>query len=124
MANNQRVGGTIQFQIDGAIYSAKGVFTYNIGRSKKDAVIGADAVHGFKEMPQVPFIEGAITDNPDLDLAALASAVDVTAYLSLANGKGCILKNAWNASESTVSTEEGEIPIRFEAKTGEEVSAS
>ena len=63
MANN-RVGGIIELKVNSSLLSAKGNFTYNIGRNKKEAVLGADNVHGYKEMPQVPFIEGEITDNP------------------------------------------------------------
>jgi hypothetical protein len=42
------------------------------GALKREAVIGADAVHGFKEMPQASFIEGEIADSADLRPDALA----------------------------------------------------
>lgn len=120
--SEQRVGGILQLQVNGAIYDAKGNFSYNLGRGKKEAVLGADRVHGYKEMPQVPFIEGAITDNETIDLDELVSMKGVTVSLKLANGKSIMLRNAWFAGEGTGSTEEGEFPVRFEAKTGEEIS--
>jgi len=119
---DQRVGGTLQLQINGAIQDAKGNFSYNIGRAKRDAVVGADRVHGYKEVPQVPFIEGEITDHPDVDLKALLDTKDATIFLTLANGKGCTLYHAWYAGEGTVTTEEGAIPVRFESKTADEVA--
>jgi hypothetical protein len=82
--------------------------------------VGADAVHGYKEVPQVPFIEGKITDSSDLDLAELCDVVDATVTLELANGKVIVLRDAWYAGEGTVDTDEGEIGVRFEGKSADE----
>ena len=41
----------------------RGTFTYHLGIPKREAVIGPDRVHGYKEMPQVAYIEGAITES-------------------------------------------------------------
>jgi len=120
MAN--RVGGIIELKVDGAILSAKGNFTYNLGRPMREAVVGADAVHGYKETPQVPFIEGEITDNANLNLEALVNTTDATVYLRLANGKIIVLRQAWFAGEGTGNTEEGNIAVRFEGMSGEEIA--
>lgn len=121
MANELRRGGTIFLKINGEIYSAKGNFTYNLGAPKRDAIIGADAVHGYKEVPQIPFIEGEITDNPTLDLEALATLENATVTLELANGKVITLRDAWHAGEGTGNTEEGNIAVRFEGMSADEV---
>jgi hypothetical protein len=118
--SGQRRGGLISVQANGTIYNAKGAFTYNLGQPKRDPVVGSDGVHGYTEKPQIAFIEGAITDREDLDLAALLTMTDATVTLQLAVGKIVILRNAWYASEGTGNTEEGEIPFRFEGKSGEE----
>ena len=120
MAN--RVGGIIELKIDGAIYNAKGNFTYNLGRPMREGVIGADAVHGFKETPQVAFIEGEITDRADMSLDSLTGTTGATVYLRLANGKIIVLRDAWFAGEGTGNTEEGNIAVRFEGMSGEEVA--
>jgi hypothetical protein len=120
MAN--RVGGIIELKINGAIQSAKGNFTYNLGRNRKEAVIGADRVHGYKETPQVGFIEGEITDRDTLDLEGMVNITSATVYLRLANGKIIVLRQAWFAAEGTGNTEEGNIGIRFEGMSGEEIS--
>src|SRR5690606_31032277 len=86
-AMSQRRGGLIQFQVNGEIQDAKGNFTYNLGRPQREAIIGADGVHGYKETPQVPFIEGEITDRGNLDLDKLVSTTGATVTLELANGK-------------------------------------
>lgn len=120
MAN--RVGGIIELKINGQQFSAKGSFTYNLGRPKKEAVIGADNVHGYKEIPQVAFIEGEITDNANLNMEALVNTKDATIYLRLANDKLIALREAWFAAEGTGNTEEGNIGVRFEGISAEEIS--
>jgi predicted heme/steroid binding protein len=71
MSNNpNRRAGRIYFKVDGTQYDAKGSFSYNLGADKRDGIVGADGVHGYKAMPQVPFIEGAVTDRPVKEPAA------------------------------------------------------
>ena len=116
-----RIGGTAYLRINGVQRKMVGNWTYNIGNSKREAVIGPDGVHGYKEMPQAPFAEGEITDQSDLDLADFQGLEDVTLTLELANGKTVVINNAWYASDGNASTEEGKIPVRFEGLSGEEV---
>jgi hypothetical protein len=116
-----RIGGIIRIKVDGTQYNAKGNFSYRINPAKKEMVVGSDEVHGYKEMPQVPFIEGAITDRSQLDVQALQSVVDATITLELANGKVIVLREAVYASEGAIDTEEGEIEARFEGISGEEI---
>ena len=121
MPPNRRVGGVILFKLDGELFQAKGSFTYDLGIPKRDAVVGSDAPHGFKEMPKVPFIEGALTDSSELDLKSLLEFRDGTATLELANGKVIVLREAYYAGEGNPNTEEGEIPLRIEGLRGEEI---
>lgn len=116
-----RVGGIIEVKANGELYSAKGSWTYNLGRPKRESIVGSDAVHGYKEMPQVPFIEGAVTDRNDLDLTSLLELSDATVTLQLANGKIIVLRNAVFAADGNVTTEEGEVEVRFEGQSAEEV---
>ena len=118
----QRRAGLIQVQINGEIQDAKGNWTYNLGRPMREALIGADRVHGFKETPQVAFIEGEITDRGSLDLAALAQMQDATVTLTMQTGKMFVLSEAWFAGEGTANTEEANIAVRFEGASGEEIS--
>jgi len=117
----QRRGGIIFLQINGEIFDAKGNFTYNLGRPMREAIVGADTVHGYKETPQVAFIEGEITDRGTLDLNSLVMLTGATVTLELANGKVIVLRDAWFAGEGTGNTEEGNIAVRFEAQSAEEV---
>lgn len=119
---NQRRAGLIQLQVNGEVYDAKGSFSYNLGRVKRDGIVGSDGVHGYKETPQIPFIEGAITDRGSLDVAALVNGTDLTVTLTLGNGKVIVLRDAWFAGEGTASSEEAEIPVRWEGANAEEIS--
>lgn len=117
---NQRRAGIIHIKMNGEAQDAKGAFSYNLGRPKRDAIVGSDSVHGYTETPQVKFIEGAITDRGSLDLEALVTGEDLTITLELANGKTIVLGEAWWAGEGTVSTEQAEIPVRWEGAECEE----
>lgn len=117
----QRRAGLIQFKINGEIYDAKGNFTYNLGRPKRDSIVGADRVHGYMEKPQVAFIEGEITDRGELDLDALLNMVGATVTLTLGTtpSKTIALRDACYAAEGTGNSEEGNIPVRFEGEAEE-----
>ncbi len=116
---NQRVAGLIQLAVNGEQYDAKGNFSYNLGAPKREAVVGSDRVHGFRETPQVAFIEGAITDRGSLDVSQLVGGEGLTVTLTLGNGKMIVLRNAWFAGEGTGSSEEGEIAVRWEGSAEE-----
>lgn len=118
---SRRIGGIIEIKANGEIYDAKGNFTYNLGKNKREAVVGMDRTHGYKEEPQVAMIEGAITDRNDLDVATLLELCDATITLTLANGKVVVLRDAWFAGEGNITTEEGEIEARFEGIDAEEI---
>lgn len=122
MSDANRVAGTIEFQINGTAYKAVGNFTYNLGKKKREAVPGADSVHGYKEMPQPAFIEGEIRTIEGLEIAQIISITNSTILLTLATGQRIMLADAWQEAEGTGATEEGTLPIRFcSASEGEEV---
>jgi hypothetical protein len=117
-----RRAGIIQFQVNGVLYDAKGNYSYNLGRPVREAIVGADGIHDYKETPQVAFVEGEVTDSATLDLDALVRLTGVTVTLQTGNGKVIALNNAWFAGEGTGNTEEGNIAIRFESGSAEEIT--
>lgn len=114
--SNNRRAGRVYLKINGSLHDAKGSFSYNLGQDKREGIVGADGIHGYKETPQVPFIEGVITDRGDIDLELLAGDDHVTVTLELVNGKTIVLANAWFAGEGTVTTAEAEIAVRWESR--------
>lgn len=123
MAGENLVGGIIELKVNGEIQNAKGNFKYNLGKQKREAIVGADRVHGYKGLPQAPYIEGEITDRSNLDVEAFLNIDNGTITLSLANGKVIVLKEAWYAADGDIETEEGNIQVRFEGMSAEEVRA-
>ena len=120
MPGENRVSGAAYFKVGGVQHRMGGSFTYNLGSPKREPKMGPDGVHGYKEMPQAPFIEGEITDASDLDLKAMQALDNETVTLELANGKTILLHNAWHAADGNVGTEEGNIQTRWEGLEAEE----
>ncbi len=117
----KRLGGIIKFKIDGELYPAKGSFEYSLGTEKREEIIGADGVHGFKTTPQVAYISGSITDFKELDIQKFFEIEDATVILELANGKTIVLREATYAGDAKASSEEGEIEVRFIGTSAEEI---
>lgn len=120
---SQRIAGMLAVQVNGEVFQGKGNWSYNLGRPMREAIVGTNSIHGFKETPQVPFIEGEITDRGDLDLSALVQVTRATVTLRLGNGKMVVLRRAWFAGEGTANTEESNVEVRFEGLQAEEVAA-
>lgn len=116
-----RIAGIIALKVNGTQYLAKGNFTYNIGKPKREGVVGSDGTHGYKETPQIAFIEGEITDRSDISLETLLATTGATVTLELGNGKVIVLRDAWYAADGTFNTEEGNGQVRFEGMSGEEI---
>jgi hypothetical protein len=120
---NQIRGGTVQVQADGVVLEVKGDVEYNLGRPKYEPIMGPFGVVGWKQVAQVPFVELEITDSDETDLDALLTIKNATVTLDLANGKAAVFQNAIQVGEGTANTGEGNVKLRFEAKSAEEVPA-
>jgi len=107
--------GMVTLKVDGDIYRAKGNFTYNLGRPTREAIQGEDGIHGYREQAQVAYIEGEVTDQPDLSLDRLTTLDGVTITLELNSGKVIVLSDAWYAGDGNAETQEGNINVRFES---------
>ena len=119
---NRRVGGIIFLKLNGTLLQAKGEFTYNLGVNKREAVIGSDTIHGFKEEPQPSQIEGAITDSDELDVQTILETRDATVTLQLANGKSVVMREAFYAGDGNVTSSEGEIEFMMQGISAEEIT--
>lgn len=120
MANN-RVAGVAYLAVNGTQYPIRGKWKHNILPTKREGIVGQDGVHGYKEMPRQPMMQGDVTDLGSISLEELHRITDATITLELANGKVYILRNAWMAEESEVDTEEGQFQLTFQGLSGDEV---
>ena len=119
MPGNRRAG-VLFLKIDGIQHDVMGNWTYNLGQPKREAIVGPDRVQGYKETPQVAYLEGEITDAGELDVAKLLNLTDTTTTLELANGKTIVHRNGWYAGDGNIGTENANIQIRIEALSAEE----
>lgn len=108
--------GRYTIKANGIRLRGKGASDYQMGYDKREGIVGSDAIHGPKEMPQVPYIELAITNGDDIDLKTLLNQRNVTITLEQNNGKTVVGKDMWFAGDGTVNTEEGEIACRWECE--------
>ncbi|TXH34064.1 MAG: phage tail protein [Rhodospirillaceae bacterium] len=121
MADN-RIAGVCYLKADGQQFALKGDLTINIDKVTRTGVAGADRVHGFTETVNIPFISGTVSLTSDLSIEKLQEMTDVTVVAELANGKSYILRNAWSAESRELNASEGQTPVRFEGKSGEELT--
>jgi hypothetical protein len=118
-----RVAGIAFLKVDGQMYPLRGNFTVSPSALERAGIAGQDYVHGYSELPRVPYIEGDITTVPDLSLEGLEAMVDVTVTAELANDSVYVLKEAWCRSALEINSREGQFRVRFEGTTCEEILA-
>jgi len=118
----QRIAGVAYMKVDGALYPLRGNFTVSPSALERTGISGQDYVHGYSEMPRVPFIEGDVSLDPALSVDDIESAVDVTVTAELANGKVYVLREAWCRSALELNTREGQTRVRFEGVSCDEIS--
>lgn len=111
-----KIGGVAYLKVDGTQYALRGNLVVSPDPFEREGVAGQDGVHGFKETPVVPYIEGDITDMGGLSLEKLRAIVDNTITVELANGKTYVARNAWIAGKRELNTAEGTTKARFESK--------
>ena len=113
--------GKVEVSINDEKYDIYGDWTCGLGTPKRDALIGADTVHGYSETQQVAFIEGSIRRRPGLSLKTLFKITGATITLEEAVGT-TMLTDAWYAGDASFATEAGGATVRFEsAIEGEEI---
>lgn len=121
MANN-RIAGVAYVKYDGRQLPIRGSWKVNFAKLKREGISGQDRVHGYKEMPSVPSIEGEVSSTAEVSLPALLAITDATVTLEAANGKVYVLRNAWTAEDYTLETEDGKISVKFEGMDVDELA--
>ena len=75
---------------------------------------GQDGVHGFQELPRVPYIEGDLSLVPGLSLEMLDGEIDVQVVAQLANGHTYTLVGGVCKSALEANTRDGQVKVRWE----------
>jgi hypothetical protein len=116
------VAGIAFLFVDGNQYPLRGNFMVDPSSIDRTGIVGQDGVHGFQELPVVPFIEGDVTLDPALNIEDVEAIFDATVQADLINGHSYVLRNAWTAGRRNLNTREGLVRIRFEGMACQEIS--
>jgi hypothetical protein len=106
--------GTAYLKVDGNQYPLKGNLTVSGSAVERTGIAGQDYVHGYQELPRVPYIEGDVSTLPEVSTEFLESVINATVTAVLINGKVYTLSNAWTKGPLDVNTHDGQFRIRFE----------
>ena len=106
----QRIAGIAFLTVDGQQMALRGNFTVSPSPVERTMIAGQDGVHGYQELPRVPYIEGLLNETDSTVIAQLANQMQYT--LTGATCKGGFENNA----------RDGQVRVRWEGLTCEEVS--
>ena len=109
-----RVAGIAYLKVDGQQYDLVGNFSVSPSMIERAMLAGQDGVHGYSEMPRVPYIEGDIRLAPGLTVAQLDAMTNVTVTTELANGSTYSLQQAVTTAAHTINTRDGIVHVKWE----------
>ena len=122
MAN--RIAGIAFLKVDGRQYPLRGNFTVSPTAVERAGIAGQDYVHGYSELPRVPFIEGDVSLDPALAMEDVERTISATVTAELANGTIYVLREAWCRSAFDLNTHDGMVRVRFEGASCDEVATA
>jgi hypothetical protein len=117
----QKIAGTAFLKIDGDQLALRGNFTVSPSVIERTMLAGQDGVHGFQELPRVPYIEGDISTMPNIFLEDIERQTNVTVVAQLANGMQYTLIGATCKAGFENNTRDGQFRARWEGVWCEEL---
>ena len=118
----QRFAGIAYLTVDGDQKALRGNFTVSPSSVERTMIAGQDGVHGYQELPRVPYIEGDLSTVPGLSLEALEAETDVTVVAQLANGMMYSLTGGTCKAGFENNTRDGQVRVRWEGLACQEIS--
>jgi hypothetical protein len=118
----QRIAGIAFLTVDGDQLALRGNFTVSPSPVERTMIAGQDGVHGYQELPRVPYIEGDLSTVPGLSLETLLTETDSTVVAQLANGMQYVLTSATCKGGFENNTRDGQVRVRWEGLTCEEMA--
>ena len=118
----QRIAGVAFITVNGEQMALRGNLTISPSAVERTMLAGQDGVHGYQELPRVPYIEGDLSTVPGLSLETLIAETDVTVVAQLANNMQYVLTSATCKGGFENNTRDGQVRVRWEGITCEEMS--
>jgi len=119
-----RIAGIAFWMVDGVQLAVRGNLEVMPSRQERTGIAGQDSIHGYSELPIVPFISGDVSTIEGTSVEDIDAVTDSTITAELANGTVFVLRNAWRAERSTVNTRDGQFNVRFEGMSCDELVAN
>ena len=120
---SNRFAGIAYWYADGRQLALRGNMEIMPSRFERTGIAGQDAVHGYSELPVVPYISGDVSTLEGTAVEDVDAITDATITVEAANGTVWVLRNAWRAERSTVNTRDGQFHVRFEGMKLDELVA-
>src|SRR5215469_2873023 len=117
-----RFAGIAYLSVDGRQYQLRGNFTVSPSPVERTMIAGQDGVHGYQELPRVPYIEGDLSTVPGLLLDDLEAETDVTVIAQLANGMQYTLTGGTCKAGFENNTRDGQVRVRWEGLACQELT--
>jgi uncharacterized protein YlzI (FlbEa/FlbD family) len=121
---SNRFAGVAYWSVDGRQLAVRGNLEVMPSRYERTGIAGQDAVHGYSELPVVPYVAGDVSTLEGTSVEAIDAVTDSTITVEAANGSVYVLRNAWRAERSTVNTRDGQFHVRFEGMSCDELVAA
>lgn len=118
----QRIAGTAYLKVNGALYPLRGNFTISPSALERAMLAGQDYIHGFSELPRVPFISGDVSLVRELSMDDVENIVDATVTAELANDKTYVLREACCTSALELNARDGQVRVTFQGVSCDELS--
>jgi len=117
----QRFAGIAYLKVDGDQYPLRGNFTVSPSPLERAMIAGQDYVHGYSELPRVPYIEGDVSLVPELSTEDVERVINSTVTAELANGKVYVLRQACCKAAFDLNAHDGLVRVRFEGVSCDEI---
>jgi hypothetical protein len=109
-----RFAGVAHVSVDARQYQLRGNLTVSPHAVERTMIAGQDGIHGYQELPKVPYIECDLSATPELHFRDLINQVDTVVVAQLANKKQYSLFGATVKGGSEINARDGQSRIRWE----------
>lgn len=118
------IAGLLSVQVNGMVFNLEGDFTLNLGKPMRTPLLGTDGkVHGMKEEPKSPFIQGSVRNMGDLSVSDLVQITNATVTTTCSNGKTYLFRKAAYTGTGDIGTGDATVDFKMDAFTADEILA-
>jgi hypothetical protein len=118
----QRIAGTAFVTVNGEQIALRGNLTVSPSAVERTMLAGQDGVHGYQELPRVPYVEGDFSTMPGLLVEDIDNQVNETVVVLAANGTIFSFTEAVCKAATEPNLRDGQMRIRWECVTCEEIT--